>query len=220
MAFDVTTLKDNEEKIAASLHEKEVLLKEIHHRVKNNLQIISSLLSLQADMVGDEAYSMLIRESMNRISSMAQVHEMLYETSNFAKIEFSHYINRITANITSSYGISPARIHIELDVDPVEINPDTAVTGGLIITELLTNAMKYAFPDDRKGTIRVALKKRENILLEVRDTGIGFPAEVLEKRSSTLGLVLVRSLVSQLGGTVDFANSDGAVCTITFALKA
>ena len=214
---DITEIKQAERKIKASLFEKEILLKEIHHRVKNNLQIISSLLNLQAGNLRDSEFYPLFKESQNRVRSMALVHEILYQSDDLAKIDFSDYVSKLSTYLFRSYGVNPGKIILNLNVKNIFLEVDRAIPCGLIINELLSNVLKYAFPDG-KGKVSVDFQpgKEDDFLLEVRDDGIGLPEEVDFKEAETLGLNLVTNLVEQLDGEIKIARDGGTGFEIRF----
>ena len=217
VARDITERKTAEDIINNSLKEKEVLLKEIHHRVKNNLQIISSLLSLQSDQAGDNRYTERLRDSQNRIKSMAFIHEKLYCSSNLAAIDFNSYIFSLVVNLFRSYGINMDRVKYVIDIEDTDLDIDTAMPCGLIINELVSNSLKYAFPDGRNGTIYVSMKQLDSsYVITVKDDGIGLPENVNEKISGSLGLSLVDMLVIQLNGTMKYRTHEGTEFVITF----
>ncbi len=217
VAHDITEKKNTEKEIVESLKEKEVLLKEIHHRVKNNLQVISSILNLQSSFVKDTRTLEILEESRNRIRSMAIIHENLYQTTNFSSINFSDYLMNLTGNLISSYRIHSGYIELRTDMDKVELILDQAIPCGLLVNELITNALKYAFPNDASGEIFVGLKEKNGrILLEIRDNGVGLPKEFDILSSDTLGLQLVTTLVEQLDGEIKFDSSKGIKYLITF----
>ncbi|HMK45792.1 MAG TPA: histidine kinase dimerization/phosphoacceptor domain -containing protein, partial [Methanocella sp.] len=204
-----------EETIKASLHEKEVLLKEIHHRVKNNLQIISSLLSLQSGtgQGGPEAF----RESQNRIKSMALIHEKLYRSENLSHVDFSEYVASLTGYLTKSYILRP-NVALQIDIQDISLDVDTAIPCGLIINELVSNTLKYAFRDGMAGTIRVSMDRdKGGYVLKVGDNGSGLPKGLDFRNSPSLGLQLVNTLVDQIGGTIELEPGSGTTFVITFA---
>jgi PAS domain S-box-containing protein len=213
---DVTDSRQAEEQIKSSLKEKEVLLKEIHHRVKNNLQIISSLLNLQSAEIEDPQASQKFRESQDRVKAMALIHERLYKSSDLAKIDFAGYVRNLTGHLVRSYKVNANAIHLKLEVDPVPMNLDVAIPCGLIINELVSNAFKYAFPKGESGEITVyfAEQNHQELKLVVRDSGAGFPPNVDPEDSDSLGLKLVRSLTEQLGGNISYRNQNGFACEI------
>jgi PAS domain S-box-containing protein len=206
---DITERKRAEEQIRASLREKEVLLKEIHHRVKNNLQVISSLLNLQARYSKNKEVMNILRESQDRIDSMALVHEKLYQSREIARIDFADYLYNLTDSLLISYGVKSNDIVLNLDVDNVLIGVDTAIPCGLIVSELVSNSLKYAFTSGGKGEIRVELHShdRDNFTLIVGDDGIGFPENLDFKKTESLGLQLVCTLTEQLDGWIELTRN-------------
>ena len=210
--------KQSEEKIKKSLNEKEVLLREIHHRVKNNMQIISSLLRLQSQTIKDKTYSQLFEDSQNRITSMALVHEKLYQSRDLAKIEFNAYIRDMVTGLFQSYGISNDRIKLIFDVGDVSLGINSAIPCGLIINELVTNSLKYAFPDGRKGEIKIKVHEIDNeIEVVISDNGIGIPENIDFRNTGTLGLKLVSILAErQLRGNVNLDRKTGTEFRIRF----
>ena len=217
---DISERKRSEQQIKNSLHEKEILLKEIHHRVKNNLQIVSSLLDLQADTLENSEVIKVFQDSKNRVHSMALVHENLYRFGDLARIDGIAYVNKLVDNLFDTYGDLAeniaSEINIELSSFPVDM--DTAIPLGLIITELTTNALKHAFPSYREGLIRVTLKSLSpgTVMLTVSDNGVGLPGEIDLQESKTLGMQLVFLLSQQLKGTITFEKKNGTMVTITF----
>jgi two-component system, chemotaxis family, CheB/CheR fusion protein len=207
---DITQRKEAElDRMKAMLREKEVLLKEIHHRVKNNLQIISSLLRLQFDTQKSKSANDVFKESQNRIRSMALIHEKLYHSQDLSKIDFSEYVRNLASNLFLSYGVDPARIELEVKVEDVSWDVGTAIPCGLIINELISNALKYAFPENRPGNIRIELRREQDrFRLSVADDGVGLPKDVDFRRTESLGFQLVGMLTEQLNGTVD-VHADG-----------
>jgi PAS domain S-box-containing protein len=217
IAHDITDKKQTDEKIRQSLKEKEVLLKEVHHRVKNNLQVISSILNLQSAYVKDKKMLELLHESRNRIKSMAFVHESLYQTKDFSNIDFKEYIENISRNLLHSYGSPTSFPELDLDLDQIQLNLDTAVPCGLIVNELLSNSFKYAFKDGREGKIEVRLRERKNqITLKISDNGPGMPENIDYRQTESLGLQLVVTLVEQINGKIKLENKKGAKFTIEF----
>ena len=217
VAHDITEKKYTEKEIIESLKEKEVLLKEIHHRVKNNLQVISSILNLQSSFVKDEKTLDILEESRNRIRSMAIIHESLYQTSNFSSINFSDYLLNLTTSLIASYRVHAGSIELITQVDMVELVLDQAIPCGLLVNELITNALKYAFPGDRSGKIFLGLSEKDaKIELVISDDGVGMPDGFSILNSDTLGLQLVNTLVEQLDGEIRVENSGGIKYLITF----
>lgn len=218
---DITDNKLAENEIKESLKEKEALLKEIHHRVKNNMQIISSLLSLQSRYIKDKESFGVFKESQNRVKSMAMIHERLYNSKGLSKIDFREYIENLVYDLFFSYGINQNFIKIEIDADDILLNADTAIPCGLIINELVTNSIKYAFPgeDCEHNECKIYVKlhqNNENFMLVVGDNGKGLPEDVDLKNSETLGLRLVRSLVDQIDGTIELHSNGKTEFKIAF----
>jgi two-component sensor histidine kinase len=210
-------LRAGEERLKAALHEKEVLLKEIHHRVKNNLQIIASLLSLQSDQLKDPGDLVLFEDTQHRVKSMALIHESLYRTGDLARFNFAHYIDRLCTDLLQSYGNGMSHIRLQTELDELIFDVDTAVPCGLILNELLTNALKYAFPDGHSGDIAIGLRADAGqVTLSIRDTGIGFPADLDFRHTESLGLQLVLMLTEQLGGTITLSRNCGTAFVVTF----
>ncbi|MGB3947919.1 MAG: PAS domain S-box protein [Bacteroidia bacterium] len=213
---DITERKEAEEKTKNSLKEKEVLLKEVHHRVKNNLQIILSILNLQYSNLSDKKTLDLLRDIRSRIKAMSFVHELLYQAHDFSKINFSEYIGSISTNLVYSY-TQEKEIELKLDVGNIFLDLDRAIPCGLIINELLTNALKYAFAGKNEGEIKIVLKQNGNeICLIVSDNGIGFPSSIDFRNTESLGMQLVVTLVQQLRGEIVLDNASGAQYKITF----
>jgi PAS domain S-box-containing protein len=218
---DITERKLFEEKLNTSLKEKEVLLKEVHHRVKNNLQIMSSLLSLQSEYVQDERLAEMMIENQNRIKSMAMIHEKLYQTKALSKLDVHSYITELVNNLLRSYLHNNSQISLNLDIEHIELDVDSGIKLGLIINELVSNSLKYAFPDDFKGekTIFIVLKKDvsiSKIKLVVSDTGIGMKEGFELENAESLGLQLVDTFTQQLDGEFRFFNKNGTNIEIIF----
>ena len=207
-----------EAQIKASLEEKVVLLKEIHHRVKNNLQVISSLLRLQSQQIQDDKTLEIFLESQNRVRSMALIHEKLYRSQDLAKIDFAEYVQSLTSFLVRSYRYQAGRVSLKIDARDVFLSIDDAVPCGLIINELITNAFKYAFPGGTPGEIRVVLRPTHNshVTLAVSDNGVGFPKDLDFMETESLGLQLVNSLVEQLEGTIELRRDEGTEFEISF----
>lgn len=201
------------------LHDKEVLLQEIHHRVKNNLQVISSLLDLQASYLKDEASREIFKESQHRIRSMALVHERLYQAQDLTRINYAEYITNLTHHLLVAYDNRHGQIHLHQQIDPLSLSIETAIPCGLIINELVSNALKHAFPDRPGGEIWLEFRAAPNsqLILRVGDNGIGMPPEVDFRRSKSLGLALVTTLVKQLQGTIEINNTGGTEFCISFS---
>ncbi len=207
----------SDQQLRQSLAEKESLLKEIHHRVKNNLQIVSSLLYLQEDYMEDAKGVEILRESQNRVKSMALIHEQLYGTADLAKIDFGRYVQGLTANLFDAYGIDPARIRLNVHADDIALGVDMAVPCGLIINELVSNALKHAFLPDAAGTIEIVIRTLHagRIEIVVADDGIGLVEPPADPEQSSLGLRLIDTLTTQLGGTLALTTEIGTRFTIT-----
>ncbi|MGB3263381.1 MAG: PAS domain S-box protein [Microcoleus sp.] len=215
---DITDRKRDEDRIKASLAEKEVLLKEIHHRVKNNLQVISSLLKLQSRYIQDSQITEMLKESQNRVRSMALVHEQLYQSKNLSNIDFAEYIQNLAHNLFQAYEIHAECVNLQTNIAPCSMNIDTAVPCGLIINELVTNSLKYAFKGKTQGTININFTLDNNgvCVLNVTDSGIGFPQDLDYRNARTLGLRLVGSLVKQIRGKIELLETAGTSFKITF----
>jgi len=216
---DITERRHAEEIIQASLREKEALLKEIHHRVKNNLQVTSSLLRLQAAAIDDDHSREMFEETENRIRSMALVHEKLYQATNLSRIDFADYIRTLGDLLFRSSAINPDNVTLDVSGSEIFLSIDAAVPCGLIFNELLSNALKHAFPGDRKGKISVHLNEHGDgpISMSVRDDGVGLPAVFDFDRTETLGLQLVQALVGQIDGRITIERRDaGAGFNVVF----
>ncbi|MDP3097620.1 MAG: PAS domain S-box protein [Syntrophales bacterium] len=203
-------------KLIRSDREKTLLLKEIHHRVKNNLQIIASLLRLSTKYSGDERVEEIFRESQDRIRAMAAVHSMLYKSENFAEINFGEYIRETARQLFRSYNTNHEAISLLINAEDVMLSIDTAIPCGLIINELISNALKHAFPDGRRGEIRIEMNQDENgVRIIFEDNGAGFPAGMDFRNTETLGLQLVNMLVAQLDGAIEMVRNGGTRYVIT-----
>jgi PAS domain S-box-containing protein len=243
IAFDITERKSAEEalrkahdeldelvqqrtsELAAANHElqralteKESLLKEIHHRVKNNLQVISSLLNLQSATIKDSQTLQAIRESQNRVKSMALIHEKLYKSRDLARIEMGNYVRDLIAYLFRSYGIKASGVTLQVEIENVSLSLDAAIPCGLIVTELVSNCLKHAFPEHRQGQIAVSLKAGESgsWTMIVRDNGVGFPVDYDPANSESLGLQLVSALTDQLAGSLKVERDGGTSFEIQF----
>jgi len=220
---DITLRKRTDDLIKATLNEKEILLREVHHRVKNNLQIVSSLLNLQSNTVSDSFTKDILWQSRNRIRSIALVHEKLYQSGNFAEINFKEYTKSLIHELFRVYVADPGTIHTHLDIENINLPLSYALPCGLIMNEILSNSLKYAFPENfqanPKPTINIALKTLENykIQLIVSDNGIGLPEDYKLTESKSLGLYLIHILsTEQLEGKLDISIKKGSIFTITF----
>ncbi|HSH67877.1 MAG TPA: PAS domain S-box protein, partial [Bacteroidia bacterium] len=218
IGLDITEKKLANEQIHNSLQEKEVLLKEVHHRVKNNLQVISSILNLQSSYVKDQSTLNILKESQDRIKSMAFIHESLYQTKDFSSINFSEYVVNLSQNLLHSYSSLEHEIKLNLDIQNVFLNLDLAIPCGLIINEIVSNALKYAFVD-KKEDAEIMIKMHligENLHLQIKDNGVGLPKHIDYRNTESLGLQLVVTLVDQLNGSIDLDSSLGAHYNILF----
>jgi PAS domain S-box-containing protein len=215
---DITVRKQNEARLEASLKEKEVLLQEIHHRVKNNLQVISSLLSLQAEHVADPMTREAFLESRGRVRTMAVLHESLYRSGDLGRIDLGRQVRGLCAELFRSYGVEPNRIELRTDLAEAPLDLDRAIPCGLLLNELVSNALKHAFPGGRGGWVRVALHTGPNAeyTLSVGDNGVGLPQDLDVLATSSLGLQLVHTLTRQLGGRLNVERTGGTTFQITF----
>ncbi len=236
-----------EEKIKTSLREKEVLLKEVHHRVKNNMQVISSLLNMQSESIEDENILRIFKESQNRVKSMALVHEKLYQTEDLSRIDFGEYTRSLTARLLRSFGSNTNRVQLEIDIDEVFLDVNKSIPCGLIINEIVSNSFKHAFSGDTAGVeksaegrrylsrdkdiIRISMHRNADFKSEIRnpkseiielvisDNGFGFPDDIDFQNTKTMGLELVNTLVGQLKGNIEQVEvKDGTEFKITFGV--
>jgi len=207
---DITVSRLLQEKITSSLHEKEVLLKEIHHRVKNNLQIIISLLNLQSDYIKDEQTLKAVTDGQNRVRSMALVHEKFYQAEEVTEINFEDYTEKLCRFLYQSYGNGSDRIQVKIESDPgIAFDMDTAMPCGLLLNEIVSNSYKYAFPGEKSGEIVIEFRRLadQRIKMIVRDTGIGLPEGFSVDNAESLGMQLVQALTNQLDGKLNVTNS-------------
>ncbi len=223
VVMDITDRKQTEEQLHKSLAEKEVMLREIHHRVKNNLQVISSLISLQADTLTDDRIRDELNDVRDRVHSMALVHEKLYQTNDLAKLDFAEYAASLTQTLWRSHSALAQNVKLNLNaVEPILMSVETAVPCGLILNELAGNALKHAFPNNSSGEVELGLKLDPAtgiVRLRIRDNGVGLPADFDWRHSESLGLRLVKILAGQLRGTLETATGPGAEFKIIFPLK-
>ena len=217
----VEVLTDEQEKLRASLEEKEVLLREVHHRVRNNLQIISSLFRLQSRYSGDRKHETLLSDSQNRLLSMALVHEKLYRSGDMAHIDFGLYLEDLTKHLFESIGSTGSLVKFEKTMHAVLMPLDTAIPCGLIVNEIITNSLTHAFPHGKEGVIRISLTHSEDsVELVITDDGIGLPSHIGRENSETFGLRLVDTLVKQLEGNLTLSRSNGTSFIIRFPAMA
>ncbi|MCP4287097.1 MAG: HAMP domain-containing protein [Gammaproteobacteria bacterium] len=205
-----------------SLKEKEVLLQEIHHRVKNNMAVISSLLDLHMDQIQNQEAAAVLQDSRQRVRAMAMAHEELYRSKDLAHLKLSEYISNLVFSIEQLFGVVANRITIQTQLENLPVNMDQAIPLGLIINELVTNAMKHAFPEGRPGTITVSMESKEEAEIElmVADDGIGIPKELDWRNTDTMGLMIAVNLVQQIRGSIELDRSRGTCWEITFKEEA
>ncbi|MFH2002810.1 MAG: response regulator [Planctomycetota bacterium] len=220
VAEDITERTKADELIKASLNEKEILLRELHHRTKNNMQVISALISLQSGKIEDENTLKTFREIDNRIKSMALVHQRLYQSESFHKLNLSPYIHDLARSLMASYNVRPDRVTMKLDIDDIEVSIDVAISCGLIINEAVSNALEHAFVGEKPGEIVVALKKawNERISLSIRDNGIGFDRSYDFHKPTSLGMQLLMNLAKQqLNADFNVISNKGTEVYVEFA---
>lgn len=217
IAHDITDKFNAEEAIKNSLKEKEVLLKEVHHRVKNNLQVISSILNLQTTYIDDQNIVNILRESQDRIKTMSIIHESLYQTNDFSKINFSQYVVSLSKNLVHSYSKSDTFVDTKYKIDDVNLSLDLSIPCGLIVNELVSNVIKHAFRGRKKGCLKIELSRKKGIIvLKVSDDGIGMPKNIKIEEVNSLGLQLVTALVDQIDGKMKIVVNKGTAIEITF----
>jgi two-component system, sensor histidine kinase PdtaS len=215
---DITDAKRAEANVISSLKEKETLLREVHHRVKNNMQVITSLLSLHTEKTADPEARRLLEDTSARVRSMALVHDRLYKSDMLSAIPFKDYLSELTDQLVSDHGKGRAEIH--LDVDDVSLGIGSAIPAGLIINELVTNSLSHAFPKESKGRVDVVLKKvGDRCSLMISDNGTGFPKQIDYRSTPTLGMQLVTTLVDQLQGKIALQTDHGTKWSIDFRVK-
>jgi two-component sensor histidine kinase len=221
----IRALREGKDRLERSVAEKEVLIQEVHHRVKNNLAVIASLLRLQSTTLSDERLATALRESQNRVESMALIHEQLYANGNLREIDLAKHASLLANNLFHSYGVEPGRItfqvsiepSIELLVKPMMLGVDQAIPAGLILNELLSNALKHAFPRGRRGSVAIEVKRRHGLIeLSVQDDGIGVPPDVELARPNSLGMQIIKILTRQLKGSFQLVCGHPATFRITF----
>jgi two-component sensor histidine kinase len=219
---EVEDRKAAEERIGASLEEKELLLREIHHRVKNNLQVVSSLLSLQSGATRDPATTEILAESQNRVRSMALIHEKLYQSEGLERVDFADYVRSLITGLLWTYRSTAGGVTFTVAADDVSLGIDRAIPCGLIVNELFSNALKHAFPAGRSGAIEVSLRAEHeppgepSIVLTIRDDGVGLPDDLDIRKTGSLGLQLVGTLSRQIGGVFEVGTGPGTTFSIRF----
>jgi PAS domain S-box-containing protein len=218
ITIDITERKQAQNQLRASLHEKDLLLKEIHHRVKNNLQVVGSLLWLQANTIQDPNIRQLFEESQNRLYSMALIHEQLYRSSNLSEIDFGDYLRDLVENLIESYSDHRDRLETIVQVESIAVNVETASACGLLVTELVSNALKYAFPEGRSGQLAIHCHRDmdQQFWLTVQDNGVGLPSDLEQRKAKSLGLQLVDRLAQQLNATIHISTSPGTCFQFRF----
>jgi len=214
---DISERKLVETQLRSSLKEKEVLLKEVHHRVKNNLQIVSSMLNLQMEKLSDAQAIELFKESQSRVRSIALFHETLYQSRDLARVEIAEYLKGLAIGLFATYGVNPDDIDLAVRAEDIPLGVDAAISCGLMVNELVSNSLKHAFPDRRKGHVEVTLRSAgTDVILEVADNGVGFPANLDFRSPSTLGLKLVAIFTEQVRGTMDLTHEGGTRFSLRF----
>jgi two-component sensor histidine kinase len=220
IASGVNMLGEELQNSAVTLKEKDHLLREIHHRVKNNMQIISSLLNLQSDNIKDEKFLALIRESRNRINAMAFIHEMLYSTADFKYTNFNAYVQKLSRSLLTSYAESTGTIQYNIKIDKtLKFDVDKMIPLGLIMNEIITNSFKYAFPKDQQEkiiTISLECDQKKKYQLFIGDNGVGLPPKFEMKKNANLGMQLILLLSDQIDGKIKILRSRGTVYQLTF----
>ena len=215
---DITGMKQINQELVKSLEEKELMLKEIHHRVKNNLQVVSSLLRMQSETVTDKSAIEHLKISEQRVKSMALIHQQLYKTQDLSRINFRDYVNELCMYLYYAYTISAGKVNLSVDVNDINFGIDTALPCGLIINELITNSLKHAFPGDMTGKVEIKLFKNaacKNVLT-IKDNGIGMKKDFDADKSGTLGMKLVNTLSEQLEAELEIIHEGGLEVKITF----
>ena len=225
ISTDISDRKKSEQLIATSLQEKEVLIKEIHHRVKNNMHVISNLLDLQSQYIDDASIIDLFTDSQYRINTMALIHEQLYQSPSLGAISFDLYLENLVHNLFASHNFDPGCVQLQLDLAPVTLNIETAMPCGLIVNELVSNSLKYAFPQKRPGIVHLQFHthpdskeqhRERRFVLVVGDNGVGIRSDINWQSTNSLGLRLVRMLTRQLDGEIELDLKDGTLFRMTF----
>ena len=218
VSVDITEQKAAERALSEALAAKDVLLREVHHRVKNNLQTVSSLLNMQAELLPDLAARHALRDAQRRVHSMALIHEQMYGDKDMDEVDFGEYARRLVRDLFDSFGVQAGRVRLRFALDPVSLAMDQMIPCGLILNELITNSLKYAFPGERAGEILVSLRCEEGgtVTIAVADNGVGLPPDLGGKRSESLGMRIVDILTRQLGGSLVQQSANGVSSTVTF----
>ncbi|MFM2395302.1 MAG: hypothetical protein RLZZ546_3285, partial [Bacteroidota bacterium] len=200
-------------------NELQTLMKEIHHRVKNNLQIVSSLLNLQANHIQDKDAIQAVKESKNRVLSIALIHQRLYQEADLRNVELKDYIENLCNHLTSSYSNVTGHVQIERDIEPLVLEEDIIMPLGLILNELVTNSIKYAFPEKKQGVIKIWIRKIDSsIIMKVKDNGIGVNVDLI-KNEKSFGFKMIRSFLQKLKGEIEISNNQGTEVTIKFSIE-
>ncbi len=218
---DISKRKEAEQQLEDQLEEKKILLAEIHHRVKNNLAVISGLLELQKDNAEHEEAYERMQDSQSRIKSMALIHEQLYQMELFSSLQFDEYVQNLGETIESSFIKNVTKISLSYDTEPVELDMDQAIPCGLLLNEILTNAFKHAFPGQEEGKVKISLHENNEriITLKVEDNGIGIPKDIKQGKNGSLGMKLIHTLTQQLGGNLEITGNSGSCFTLNFGKK-
>jgi two-component sensor histidine kinase len=218
VCVEITEQKAAERALSEALAAKDVLLREVHHRVKNNLQTISSLLNMQAELLPGIAARQALRDAQRRVHSMALIHEQMYGHKDMDEVDFGEYARRLARDLLDSFSVGVARVALRLQLDPVSLTMDQMIPCGLILNELLTNSLKYAFPGGRAGEILVSLRRRQGeiVTMAVVDNGVGLAPGMCSERPESLGMRIVEILTGQLGGTFVQQSANGVSSTMTF----
>ena len=219
--LDLSERKQSEQRIQAALQEKELLLEEVHHRVKNNLQVIHSLLDLQMLKLSDPELLTMLRDSQNRIRSMSMIHQTLYQSHDFARVDFQRFLDELLPTLMDSYGTMTGHVAMDVDAHQVRLPINQAIPCGLIVNELVSNALKHGFPAQRRGHIRVDLRHEEpgRVELSIGNDGVDIPVTQDLQRSGSLGLQLVGLLARQLNGHLDIRRESPVCFTLRFPLE-
>ncbi|MFZ0441806.1 MAG: histidine kinase dimerization/phosphoacceptor domain -containing protein [Methanobacterium sp.] len=220
IAHDITERKEIEKKLEKALEEKDMLMKETYHRVKNNLMVISSLLNLQSRYIKDKDTKNIFKESQNRAKSMAMIHEKLYRSGDLKNLNFTEYIENLSNDLYRTYTIDKSLVNLELDIEDIKLDVEISVPLGLILNELLTNSLKHAFPEGTGGVIKVDMHRYDGgYKLSVSDNGRGFPQDLDYRNTATLGMLIVNSLTEQIDGELSLDRSKGTKFTVKFKEK-